>query len=333
MFTFRRTDAMEDKTFSNRPMMPKEKIKERLLEKSLSRYERFNTIQVNDPRDFPDSTTERVIYGTFSRTFPDTKRRYLWHGRCIMVSLDAPAFFETPAVLARDYLTLLYGSPKITHQQAEILKAVKTYMPLYAVPGLFGHGYYIDIKSAWWAIMCVLGWDVDYYPGRWMIAGRPPLDFPYSDNKISRSSLVTIARTTGITMFLPEKQKIVNVPIINQNLNWQIYGAISHVLGCIAAYGISVGAVYVNTDGLIAPTLEIAEKIIAEIEKWELNYTIKSQGPGYVLGPGGYRVGEMKSRRVMQPSKISNLPVGLDYKDFLFPIWEGIKKYRDKCHA
>jgi hypothetical protein len=177
------------------------------------------------------------------------------------------------------------------------------------MPTLLNDGaVYLDIKSTWFSIMRVVGWDVDYYPLKWLGAGTPPLDFPWKDNKIARSALVSVAQSLTIPMYDPKKHKIIQRPTYNKFLNWGVYAIIAHVLSAIAYEAIHAGAVYVNTDGFIVAD-DKAERVAAVLDSWGLDYSAKAHGTGFVMGPGCYKVGPKKSKLIIKATPILNVYV------------------------
>lgn len=237
---------------------------------------------------------EVAIIGAFSICTLTTRYRMLLERKLLPV---VPGLRDTPSALARDYLMLKYKrSPHIITPQKEVVTNDDIlYMPIVATPGSFKLGYYIDIAATYWQIMNIVGWDLDYYPGEWLARGRPPEDFPFADNKTARNCLVSAGLGNDVTMFVPG-EGIKSVHKGNVLSNLQLYRLIVDVLQAIASEAVSVGAIYVNTDGYIVTTKQSASALVQAIADWGLEARIKYEGPGSIKGPGDYHIGRHKSR-------------------------------------
>jgi len=217
---------------------------------------------------------------------------------------------ETPSAIARDYLRAVYKKgPKATRAQMDAVDGIPP-VPSYAAPREFVHGFYVDIKSAYWSIMEIVGWNLDYNPGLWISPGRPPADFPFPEHKVARNCLVSAGRVGGMPMY--DYRKLPGDPysVINRGselINHQLPRLIHDVLNSIAAQAINAGAIYCNNDGFIASTPGIAEKVKGIIEDWGLTSSIKAEGPGRVKASGTYTVGA--HRTLNYESVKSELPI------------------------
>lgn len=209
-----------------------------------------------------------------------------------------PDIAETPSGIARDYLKIEYiQGPRGTKSQLARVSGIEP-VPAYAAPHKFAHGIYLDIRSCYWSIMNIVGWDVDYNPGYWLSPGKKPKNFPFQDHKIARNCLVSAGRMTGIPMFDPRKLPDNPYRIVrsgNKLTNNQLPRLIHDVLNSIAEQCINAGAIYFNNDGMIAPTPGIAAKCSGIVSDWGLTVRIKGEGAGEVKGSGVYRVGSART--------------------------------------
>jgi hypothetical protein len=292
-----------------------------LKEAALKRADNFQTFYV---RKFPDESyfKEIVMMGSHSYCLIQTKRR-LVKEKMKIDPVNDPSVVETPSAIARDYLRHVYQrGPRGTKAQMIKVEGLPP-VPSYAKPGKFAHGSYIDIRSAYWSIMKIIGWDLDYNPGLWISPGRPPADFPFPDHKVARNCLVSAGRMGSID---PETQKPRGIPMYDPRKlpgdpysevirgselkNNQLPRLIHDLLNSIAAQAIEVGAVYVNNDGFIGPTPNITDRIIGVIRDWGLDYSIKGEGGGQVKASGTYEVGIAKTKQfeaVHDPISISHV--------------------------
>ena len=266
-------------------------IENQLIDRAVKRAA---TWRADIVKELPDPMTlqERTILGAYSYALQDSKVRMIKKDSLLDLG---EGIQETPSTIARDYLTLSYKrGPKILHEQAQIIKRALKQFPIYAAPGQFDHGLYIDIKATFWEVINIAGWDVDYYPGRWLAAGRPPHDFPFPDHKQARSCLVSVARPGLIVTYKPDGKFPIfkaGSPIINLSIS----KLISDILNSIAADAVALGAVYANTDGYICPSEPIAAAVCQLIIDWGLEPRVKAEGPGSVKSAGAYKVGPVES--------------------------------------
>lgn len=262
-----------------------------MLDRVVQRHENYNVIysEILPPIDHFDEPT---IWTPTTRIGRVSKDRWLLdRGLQFVPDINVK---ETASSLARDYLYCKYnGPPPALSGQIERIEAeLKPYnMPGYSKPGSFPHGYYIDIASAYWSILMLWGWDVDYWPSKWLYQRGPvPIDFPYQHNKVSRNCLVSLAQTSRLKLWSPGKGHH-EIAIPNSRINWQIMCLIKDVLNGVASEAVNAGAVYVNTDGYIAPNKKVAKKIKQIILDWGLEYRVKYEGMGWVKNGQSYCVG------------------------------------------
>lgn len=259
-----------------------------LIEKSQERADKFTPVYLQNQ---PDVMTlgEIALLGSHSYCLSSSKKRIIWN--TVALSDDTK---ETPSAVARDYLTIEYKQgPRISKGQSTVTSLIPP-MPNVAKPQSFEHGVYIDIKSCYWSIMGIIGWNVDYFPGRWLSPGRPPENFPFPNHKVARNCLISTGRLGVVSRYIPNG-KFDEIKIGNRLANTQLTRLISDVLNSIASQAVDAGAVYCNTDGFIAPDLKIAGKIIEIITDWGLVATVKGEGKGGVRSAGAYRTGSYKS--------------------------------------
>lgn len=241
----------------------------------------------------PEWMNETCIVSRYTRIGLETRRRFLLAP--ILVSVNGCK--ETPSAVARDYITLKHKhGPKWTASQRDRVLAEIGDMPLYCQPCKFEEGYYLDIKAAYWSTMIKTGWNVNYFPSRWVGITPPPLDFPWAYDKRARNCLVSVGRASEIPMWSPDKGMF-KAKRGNPRANSQLYCLISDTLNAIAAQVIQAGAVYVFTDGCIAPDQKSAAQIAQVIRDWGYEPDIKGHGRGFVNNLGSYRVGDHKTKR------------------------------------
>ena len=262
-----------------------------------SRQERWLTERMQQLPS-PFDLKEDAILGSFSYALQSSRKRLLRSD--VLLRVDGTS--DTPPSLARDYLLIRHKKARgVSWPQLVRIKEEERPMPLYAQPQRFSEGYYIDIRGAYWSIMQVIGWKADYFPGRWLGRGEGVRDFPYQEDerrqKIARVSLVSSCRPSKVPRWSVGTQSLQTVSTGNPLINMQLFGAVRDVLNAIAWEARAVGAIYVATDGYIAPTYKKACAILEAIDSWGLKARVKGAGPGLVAGAGCYHVGELHTAR------------------------------------
>ena len=270
-------------------------ILDKMIEKCHNRGEKWTFTPVKKLPD-PYTLQEVTIIGTYSFTMQSSRRRLVMERDLIHLDQDHR---ETPPAVARDYLYSVFKQgPKIKRAQMETNTDGLRPAPVYALPCQFEEGYYIDIIGAYWSLMNITGWNVDYWPGKWLSPGRPPADFPFPENKIARNCLVSAGKSRPMIRYIPDKKPdpfddklLPGNPLANSGL----IRLITDVLNAIAGQAVDLGAVYINNDGYIVRSHKAAADICQLIYDYGLIPQIKGEGPGGVKSVGAYRVGPMKS--------------------------------------
>lgn len=318
-------------------------ILNQMIDKAQTRREKWaTTLTLKLPS--PQTMRETVIVGSFTRVGLNSRRRILLEPATVLLSPDLK---EAPSAAARDYLNIIYKkSPRIFYSQLQKLKGQLKYAPVLATPQDFDYGFYIDIKSTYWDILNIIGWNLDYNPGKWLMQGRPPFDFPFGDHKTSRNCLVS---SSQVTQDMLKKPKMTNEILIyqpdkgfnakqtgNNLINIQLSTIIFDILNSISEQAKQAGAIYINTDGFIAPDYNAGVRISQVILNWGLIPRVKEEGPGFVLGPGTYKVGSkiselVKARSHTQPFDNISPPRYSSWLEKNFSFWAANKStWQDK---
>jgi hypothetical protein len=272
--------------------MPDDDVLNKIIDRVHSRNEKWHTTLV-DALPMPSVIGQTAILGTYSMCLMNSHVRLLLEPPAISVDHCK----ESPTALARDYLFIEYGhSPKAKHSQIERIKYNIAGPPHYSKPGRFGCGYNIDIKAAYWSMMLAIGWDVDYWPGKWLLPGKPPDSFPFSDHKVARNCLVSAGLIGKVPMW-SEERGYFEIFKGNPLANMQLWRVIQDSLNSIASQAIEAGAIYANTDGFIVPDDVSKNRVEAIITDWGLESRVKAAGPGGVFGNGSYQVGTLRAGR------------------------------------
>lgn len=254
--------------------------------------EKHSKINLSVVRAFPmlDKMTESAMLGSFSWYYPLAKRKEILRP----FAYQFPKFLSTPSELSRTYLELKYPRQRATRQQIDNFRLPRS-APLYANPCEFSEGAYLDIRSAYWQILQVVGWDADYNPGRWLGKKGGMEDFPFPDFKLSRNCLITAGLPSEASYWNAEKQQFTTVKTFNKFLNLGIWALTMDVLHCVAWDAIAAGACYVHTDGYICAAARV-EAVQSAIASWGLEARIKNAGRTIVWGVGSYSVGDKSTK-------------------------------------
>lgn len=221
--------------------------------------------------------------------------------------------WQTPAELARDYVHIKYQKPgRVKTTQYHEFMRHRT-APLLALPGVYEKSLYLDLKSAYWSILQVIGWDVDYFPGKWLSVKSDVRDFPYWKNKLARNCLVSVGVTGQGKMWTGEK--LVFHKKQNPYTNMMLWAAVQDVLAGVAYDMKRAGAVYIHTDGYIVKE-ENYVSAMEVFDSWGLVGTIRSEGKHEVIGAGTYSSPNKPNNRLasMLPKQFESInPVKVDW--------------------
>lgn len=240
---------------------------------------------------YPDTFDPHAVwFGSFTRYVPATKSRWIQKD----VAVHQGDIVASPTDLARFYIEAKYPKRlRATGRQVRFFSPQRI-VPLYAQVGSWSEEHvYIDVKSAYWSILRVLGWDVEYFPSGLLVKRSDVSDFPYPDNKVARSALVSMGLPGDALMYHKGRLKPVS---IRRNVNLGLWSAVQDVLHGIAAESMRYADVkYINTDGLIVPANQ-AEDVKDVIRSWGLWSTEKYRGCLQVFGSGAYNIGVRLSK-------------------------------------
>lgn len=207
---------------------------------------------------------------------------------------------QTPGDVVRDYLDFYFPARlRAFHNEAKFYDThVST--PLFLRPGILSDGVYVDVKSAYFSIVNLVGWNVRYQPSSWVSPGRPCYDFPLANDtrriaKSARACLVSFGLHRKSTFW--NGSKLSERATKNNHVNYGLWHIAQDILHAIASVAVQLGARYVHTDGYILPAgaAEILEEYIAS---WGFHSGRKGAGKTMVLGFGNFQVGEFRTKRL-----------------------------------
>lgn len=232
-----------------------------------------------------------TIIGTFGWTCPALMTKWLHQPFAINVG----GGYETPGDIARDYIALKFPNrkPRVTSSQWQACIGERGIPPIFCIPSEFENGAYLDLTSAYWSILKVVGWDVNYNPGKWLSVNSDVLDFPYPHLKMARNCLVSMGLTNDVRNWDGMNLTLTRKP--SKFINWVLWRLVADVLNGVATEMVQAGAVYVYTDGYIFPDDKVKDAF--EIaESWGLPLSIKNSGKTIVKAAAAYQVGDKTSK-------------------------------------
>lgn len=267
--------------------------------------------------------TKPAVIGTYSISGMVEKKK--WIHRQYVRSIGS-SHYCTPGDIARDYLILKYPkrNMRITTRQYQDIMQVNRTPPLFCQPVQLENAHYVDIRSAYWTITKLGGWDVDYSPGRFMCVRSDNSDFPYFFDKLARNTLVTAGLLSPLRVWTGSSVEIKSKP--GNLANRVLWAFVMDVLNGVAYDAVRAGAVYCFTDGYIVPDSKL-QSVLAAIESWGLPVSIKHSGKADVRMVASYRVGKHRTRpyrRSMRRAHINKIhPVYIDWLRFrVRKFWE-----------
>ncbi len=256
-----------------------------ILEKIRERHE-TQDISVVDGFPLLVDVRENVMLGSFSWYWMQSKAKSVLRP----FALQFGDVLTTPSELSRTYLELKYPRQRATSEQITYFKQRRT-APLYAKPHEFEEGVYIDIRSAYWQILQIVGWDADYNPCKWLGRGQSMDDFGYADIKLSRNCLVTAGLPSDAMFWKGKENKFQNLATHNRTSNLGIWALTMDILHGAAWDAIAAGAVYAHTDGYICDAQRVPA-VLAALQTWGLEARVKKSGKCSVYGVGSYSFGD-----------------------------------------
>jgi hypothetical protein len=255
--------------------------------------------------EFPSMRTFKSMtwIGTFSMSNQQMRQRVIDADALVGLFPEIP---QVPPEVARDYIRAKYDEPRRhTMAQYESINQPRA-APLYAKIGVYHDMAYVDLKAAYWSITKIIGWDVDYFPGRWLGKRSENDDFPVPENKVARNSLVSSALLNPTHVWTGEKLEVIKAR--SMYVNYDLWSCVMDVLHAIATIALKAGAVHVHTDGYIVP-MKHAHLLIEEIHRWGLHAIIKDEGDCVVKGVGAYRIGKRRTKKEyhFKPNSINSV--------------------------
>lgn len=256
-------------------------------------HERFEGWVAERTDPFPAITlfSVPVVLGMFAWSIPSYRVKLIKRKHAVNIG----AGDCTPGDIARDYLALKYPNrrKRITTSQYKACITNRISAPLFCEPQTIEHACYVDIISAYWSIVRVVGWDVNYNPSRFLCVQSDNEDFPFPKIKLARNCLVSVGLSASLTLWTGETLITQRKP--NQFANMTLYRLVMDVLNGIAYDAVQAGACYAYTDGFITPIHRV-QAVRDAISGWGLSSGIKREGESVVHAPAQYSFPNFRTR-------------------------------------
>lgn len=271
-------------------------VTEYIIARSEERHKKADHIIYTNFPDIREMHT-MIFWGVFSWSIPANKERWLKKGTGVTIG----RLVSTPGDIVRDYLNF-YHPTKLRAIHSEMLTyEQEVSAPLYVRRSIIPKAMYVDITSTYYSIVKMVGWNITYKPGLWLTPGRAPLDFLLPEHKAARNYLVSIGLPGPMMVWNGYQMELKSARNLHTNLG--LWHLVMDVLHAIAHYAVSLGAIYVHTDGYILPTKR-ANKLMAYIESFGLKPRVIAEGESYVCGFGNYVCGDKVTAR-FEPERYS----------------------------
>lgn len=234
---------------------------------------------------------EKAVLGSFSITTQQTK--YVQEQN--LIGIDGQ--FDTVPSVCRDWIDLSYGK-SIPYADAETRAAcavsIASFKPQLARPGVYSDMAMVDLKSAYWSIIKVLGYTCTYRPNKSLSGGERmgQDEWLFGANKTARAMLIATALKGGLWLW-DGKGGIKYQAKPNYLQQDMLVACVYDVLHAIAAECKDL-FVYYNVDGGIMHSSHVP--IWEEAcESWGIRTAIKAQGYALVRSIGSYSIGRLET--------------------------------------
>jgi hypothetical protein len=265
---------------------------ERIKERAAERRSKYHVELVRQMPYLADIAQDVITFlGAFVWTQPAVPMRYMLSQHAIHIGA-----WSSPADLARDYLAIKYPRWRGRCRTSQYRQLVqdKRVAPHVAAPCSLPNALYMDMQSAYWQILQVLGWNPEYLPGKYLAVKSDVSDYPFEHIKLSRNTLVSSALPGAMRCYYAGKYWVKRSGKSRQNLI--LWAAVQDVLHGIASDMVArAGAVYVNTDGYIIPARR-ASHAFEIASEWGVALAVKHQGRAVIRNVADYDIGSHKSR-------------------------------------
>lgn len=167
--------------------------------------------------------------------------------------------------------------------------------PMLAYPGIYEAMAHVDIVSAYFSVLSLVGLHPNVIWGKTLGVGSRLDSYPFLDNKTVRNSLYGTAFNPRLHYLTRGKIKTVRPE--KKVSNPHMVQVVQVVMHSIARYARNLGAVYWYTDGGILPKVKLDQFLTWVTCTFGLTVKVKSTGTMTVYNPGQYQTPNHEPRR------------------------------------
>lgn len=238
---------------------------------------------------------EDTILGSFAWTGLHTKARRVQFSTAIRLG----DYWTTPAEISRHYLAIKFKGRRLRANGKQWLEFQSHRShPLYAEPCFMPDAVYIDLHAAYWTLVQILGFNVEYHPNRYIGKGDSMEDFPFYGHKLARNCLVSSGIASNARIWSISRASIYEQAFGRGLVNRGLWCCIHDCLNALALDIIqATDCAYVHTDGYIV-SREMVPRALEIIAQWGLVGRIKKEGAIRIYGPGMYTLGNAPRSRI-----------------------------------
>lgn len=264
------------------------KLTELMVEAYNTRWSNYDKVICYEEMPPIRSLSPGSFLGTNSYTDRKSCVRYIRQSSIVDLGYGT----DTYTSFVRDYVKSKFVRGRAWSKQLDAVRTNDVHPPLFCYPGNYPDSVYIDIKSAYYQICSIVGWDVHYWPHRFIRLGKSINDFPLKEHKAARASLVTQFWRSTIKMFDGEK--------ITRKEQWGentlLYRLVCDVL-CGFALDLMkcIDVHYIHTDGAIVSEKDL-DKCYLIAHHWGINICIKGRGTAQIKRIGAYKIGDKTTK-------------------------------------
>lgn len=156
-----------------------------------------------------------------------------------------------------------------------------------------GHMVYVDLVGAYHQIYRHLWLDAPYpravnghYP-LWAVARR------LEEWKVARNSVIGVTRNRHVVAMRGTRR--ISLSVKNPYLSPFLWATVQGILHWIAGVAVTMGAIYVNTDGYVFLGSDSSDAFIRFLIDHRLSSTVRAAGEGHIRGWNCYKIGERET--------------------------------------
>jgi len=258
-------------------------------------------------RKYLTSQDEFFICGSHSLTWPKERTKFILAEKCkFWPGLFGQEYLMTPSEIARTELMRQFPNLKRVGWPSKCIKLFNIGAPMLFTGQFEGHGFYIDLKSAYWSFYRQLPLNVLHprgWPSRTLMLS--PVAEILKEDKAARNSVMGIIRSRSVVAY--KGKKLIKLSTKNRFLSPPLWATVLDCLHELAYFAKSVGAIYINTDGYIFKDEAGYSAMVELLERQAISYHSKT-GFAQIAGWNSYTVGDKTTKNFEPHVSRGNYP-------------------------